>query len=266
MKCTCVSIWGGHMLQRDHLASVETRISKKSFQRLCPEPLDGSIPSSFHSSQYPEQPGQMKQSARHLPTGSSAKLNPGDVFKGFQRALWAKSTTRKCWSLFACLLGLLWETVVWEPQGWEQDSCCKLFVKTPLPSAGPGSSQPRQSVQEQKNKDCCPPKSMAGGKILGHRVPAKTCHFLFLLGETLGTGCESEWGGGPEELLLEHLACDRWELVNSWKEGRALLVLTLALRFSSGPWEGALATYCNPLSSPQNAHVNWISSQCQAQC
>lgn len=58
---------------------------------------------------------------------------------------------------------------------------------------GPGSSQPRQSVQEQKNKDCRPRRSVAGGVILGHRVPAKTCHFFFSpFGRDTGNLCESE--------------------------------------------------------------------------
>lgn len=249
MQCTQVLILRERILQEDNLASAETRIFKKSFQRFCqnPEPLDSSIPRSSPFSGSAQQPGQMKQRTQHLLRGMFASPNPGDMFKGFQPVLWAKSTIRKRWSLLAYLLWLLWETAMCKLPGWEQDPCCKLFVKAPLPSAG-ARFFPLQAVWARtKNKGYCqindsPPKIMAGGKILGHRVPAKTCHILFLLGEALGTCCESAWGGGSrEKLLLEHLACYWGELVNSWKEGRALLALLPTSRFSPWPWSGELA-------------------------
>ena len=206
MKCTGILILRGHIFQKDNLASAKTRIFKKSFQRHCQslEPLESSIPSSFHFRLSLQQPGQMKQRTQHLPRGMVANLNPGDMFKGFQLTFWAKSTIQKCWSLLGICFGLLWETVMWKLLGSEQDLCCRPFAKAPSPSAGARFFLPHTVCVRTKNKNYCqinssPPKTMAGGKILGHWVPAKTCRIYFLLGEALETCCESEWGGGSRE-------------------------------------------------------------------
>lgn len=56
--------------------------------------------------------------------------------------------------------------------------------KSPLPSAGARFFPTQTVCARTKNKDYCqinssPCTSMAGGKIVGHWVPAKTCHIFF---------------------------------------------------------------------------------------
>lgn len=184
MKGTWILIWRGHIFQRDNLVSAETRIFKKFFQRLCQnlKLLGSFIPNGFHVSQYPQQPGQMKQRIQHLLRGSV----PSSTLEICSRASsWPSEPRVQCEnagiSLCICF-GLLWETVMSKLPGSEQDSCCKLFAKAPLPSVGARFFPPQTVCTRTKNKNYCQinsssPKTMAGGKILGHWVPAKTCHF-----------------------------------------------------------------------------------------
>lgn len=84
MKYTWVLILRGHILQKDNLASAETRIFKKSFQIFCqnPEPLDSL---SVAASTLASIPNNLAKWNREPASseGMLASLNPGDMFKGF---------------------------------------------------------------------------------------------------------------------------------------------------------------------------------------
>lgn len=179
MKHTCVSIGRGHILQEDNLASAETRIFKKSFQRLCqsPEPRDASVPRSCHSSQCPSSPakrnrepsifrrGPLPDSALEMCSRASSRL-PGP-----RARLENAGVSRRL------RFGLLGETAVCEPPGCDQESCCQRFCKKTKPTSfcwGQVPPCPRSPHDNNnKSKDYCqrnssPPKSVAGGKMLGH--------------------------------------------------------------------------------------------------
>lgn len=250
MKGTWILIWRGHIFQRDNLVSAETRIFKKFFQRLCQnlKLLGSFIPNGFHVSQYPQQPGQMKQRIQHLLRGSV----PSSTLEICSRASsWPSEPRVQCEnagiSLCICF-GLLWETVMSKLPGSEQDSCCKLFAKAPLPSVGARFFPPQTVCTRTKNKNYCQinsssPKTMAGGKILGHWVPAKTCHFSPHSGRGSGNLLWVRVRGWQQRATVAWASClVLRELVNSWKEGRGfcsathfqILLLALGWRISHG--------------------------------
>lgn len=120
------------------------------------------------------------------------------MWEGIWLALSAKSGVRKCWSLLAYLLQVTLRESDVKAAGLGTGSMLQTIYKSPTSFCwGQVLVAPDSLCEDEKqgllsDESLFPKKSMAGGKILGHGVPAKTSHIFSPLGEALGSRCESE--------------------------------------------------------------------------